>query len=72
MPILVVGPARIESLEGPEQPLDFSRGDERSGVGDGHEGVSTSCAGHNLDVAVDDVMADGIGEQVDDQSLDEQ
>ena len=71
VPVLVVCPAGIESLEGLEEAFEFGRCDVRSGVGHRQHGLAVLQGGNDLDAAVDGVVADGVCEQVGDEPLDE-
>ena len=57
VPVLVLRPPRVEPLEGLEETVDFRRRDERSGVGHRQHGLAFLHSGHDLDAAVDDVLA---------------
>ena len=71
VPVLVVRPARIEPLKGLEEAVDFSWRDERSGVGHREHGLALLHPGQDFDSAVDNVVANGVGEQVGDEPFDE-
>ena len=63
------GSSRLERLE---EAFTFGRGNHWPRVGHGHEGPVFCRAGHHLHEASDDVVAYCIGEQVDDEPLDQQ
>ena len=69
--VLVVRPARIEPLERLEETVDFSWWDEWPGVGHRYHGLALLYPGHDLDAAVDHVVAYSVGEQVGDEAFDE-
>ena len=62
--------ARIKPLERLEEAFNFSRRNYWARVGHREEGPVFCRASHDFHVPSDDVMAYGIGEQVDDEPLD--
>jgi hypothetical protein len=72
VPVLVVGPARIEPLEGLEEAVDVRGRHERSGVRHRQNGPAVLHLGHDLDPAVGHVVANGVREQVDHEPFDKQ
>jgi hypothetical protein len=71
-PVPVDGPAPIEPLEGLEEAVDVRQRDEWSGVGHRQDGLAVLDPGPDLDTAVGNVVADGVGEQVGHEPFDEQ
>ena len=72
MTVLVVRPVRIEPLERLEEALDVSWRYEWSGIGHRQHGVALPHIGHDIDAAVDNVVTKCVGNQVGDESIDEQ
>ena len=70
--VLVDRSARIKPLERLEEAFNFSRRNYRARVGHGQEGPVFRRASRDLHVPSDDVVAYGIGQQVDDEPLDQQ
>ena len=70
VPLLVVPPARVEPLEGLEESVYVAGGDDRAGVGERQDGFAVGDGGGGLDVVPDHVVADGVVDQVGDQTLD--
>jgi hypothetical protein len=62
--VLVVCPAPIEPLEGLEEAVDVRWRDGWSGVGHRQDGHAVLNPGQDLDTAVGNVVANGVGEQV--------
>jgi hypothetical protein len=70
--VFVVGPTGVESLEWLEQPLYVAGREYQSGVGDRHHGLSAvGDRGGDLNVSAGQVVADGVVDQVGDETLDE-
>ena len=69
--VAVARASRVESLERLEDPLELARRDYRPRVGDGEDGVTVARFGREVDVSADDVVADGVGDKVRDEPLDE-
>jgi hypothetical protein len=67
----LIGPARVETLEGLEQPRDLPGGYRGTGVGDEHECVPGPCARGDLDLAAGDVIAQRVVGEVGYQPLGE-
>jgi hypothetical protein len=72
VPVLVVGPVPVESLEGLEEAVDFRWRYEGSGVGHRQDGPAVLHSGPDLGTAFGAVVPDGVGEQVGHQPFDEQ
>ena len=72
VPLLVVRPALVQALKGLEETVDFVWRDAWSGIGHRQDRVSLLHLGHDLDTAVDDVVEDGVRQQVGDEPLDEE
>ena len=72
VPVLVVCPAAVEPLEGLEEAVDVRWRDEWPGVGHRQDGLALLHPRPDLGTAVGNVVADGIGEQVDHEPFDEQ
>jgi len=70
--VLVVCPAPIEPLEGLEEAVDVRWRDGWSGVGHRQDGHAVLNPGQDLDTAVGNVVANGVGEQVGHEPFDEQ
>src|SRR5580704_15142048 len=71
MPVALAGGLAAELLKGFEEPADLGVGDDRPGVGDRQEGPSGASPGGQGDASVVVVVADGVVEEVGDQSLGE-
>ena len=71
MPVAVAGASAAELLEGFKERADLGLGDDRSGVGDRWEERGGAGPGGRGDLSVVVVVADGVVEEVGDQSLGE-
>lgn len=70
--VVVDCPARIKPLERLEEAFNVGRRNHGPCVGHRQEGLVFCHASHDLHIASDDVVAHGIGEQVDNEPLDQQ
>ena len=70
--VLINRSARIKPLERLEEAFDFSRRNYRARVGHVQEGMVFCRASDDLQFPADDIVAYCIGEQVDDEPLDQQ
>ena len=71
MSVLVVGAPGIETLEGLEEPVDFVRWDDRAGVGDREHRCAVGGVGGDVNVPAGDVVADGVVDEVRDETFEE-
>ena len=69
--VLVDRSARVKALERLEEAFNFSRRNYWSRVSDRQEGPALCRASHDLDVPSYDVVPHSIGQQVDDEALDQ-
>jgi hypothetical protein len=67
----LIGPVRVETLEGLEQPLDLRGGYRGACVGDEHERVPVPYSRRDLDLAAGDVVAQRVVGEVGYQPLGE-
>ena len=71
VPIAVVRPAGIETLERLKQAVDVARRNESPRVGHAEHGAVIVGLGDDFDVAIDDIVADGVIDQIGREPLDE-
>jgi hypothetical protein len=64
MAVALVGAAFVEPLEGLEQPADLGGRDDGSGAGHRQDGAAVPGSGRDLKVAADDVVPDGVVDQL--------
>jgi hypothetical protein len=62
---------RVESLEGLKEAREFTRGDERAGVGDGQQGASRLATSCDFDPPAGEVVSDRVRDEVGGEPLEQ-